>query len=83
MRLPRDLSGKELAQALKVLGYQVTRQTGSHMRLTTLEHGEHHITIPQHTPLRVGTLAAILADVAAHFELSREALLDRLFGAGW
>lgn len=82
MRLPRDLSGKELAQALKALGYQVTRQTGTHMRLTTLEHGEHHITIPQHTPLRVGTLAAILADVTAHFELSREALLDRLFGAG-
>lgn len=82
MRLPRDLSGKELAQALNVLGYQVTRQTGSHMRLTTLEHGEHHITIPQYNSLRVGTLAAILADVATHFELSREALLDRLFGAG-
>lgn len=80
MRLPRDLSGKELAQALRALGYHVTRQTGSHMRLTTLEHGEHHITIPQHTPLRVGTLAAILADVAAHFELSRDELLDRLFG---
>ena len=82
MRLPGDLSGKELGQALKILGYQVTRQTGSHMRLTTLEHGEHHIAILQHTPLRVGTLAAILADVAAPFELSREALLDRLFGAG-
>ena len=81
MRLPRDLSGKELAQALRALGYQVTRQTGSHMRLTTLEYGEHHITIPQHNPLRVGTLAAILADVAAHFELSRDELLDRLFGA--
>lgn len=82
MRLPRDLSGKELAQALKILGYEITRQTGSHMRLTTLEHGEHHITIPQHNPLQIGTLAAILADVATHFELSREALLSRLFGAG-
>ena len=82
MRLPRDLSGKELAQALKTLGYQVTRQTGSHMRLTTQEHGEHHITIPQHNPLRVGTLATVLADIAAHFELSRDELLDRLFGVG-
>jgi len=82
MRLPRDLSGKELAQVLKALGYEVTRQTGSHMRLTTREHGEHHITIPQHNPLRVGTLAAILADVAVHFEVSREELFDRLFGAG-
>ena len=82
MRLPRDLSGKELAQVLKVLGYEVTRQTGSHMRLTTREHGEHHVTIPQHNPLRVGTLASILADVATHFKLSREELFDRLFGAG-
>ena len=35
MRLPRDLSGKDLAKALKTLGYRATRQTGSHMRLTT------------------------------------------------
>jgi len=41
MRLPRDLSGDDLAKILKVFGYQITRQTGSHMRLTTLEGGEH------------------------------------------
>jgi len=49
------------------------------MRLTTLERGEHHVTIPKCDPLRVGTLAGILADVAAHFELTREELLVRLF----
>ena len=80
MRLPRDLSGEDLAQALPVLGYTVTRQTGSHMRLTTLERGEHHVTIPKRDPLRVGTLAGILADVAEHFELTREELLAKLFG---
>lgn len=80
MRLPRDLSGSDLAQILRTLGYSITRQTGSHLRLTTHEHGEHHVTIPLHTPLRIGTLSAILADVAAHFEMSREQLLDRLFG---
>ena len=46
MRLPRDLSGSDLAQSLRKLGYSVTRQTGSHPRLTTYEHGEHHLTIP-------------------------------------
>ncbi|MDF0650042.1 MAG: type II toxin-antitoxin system HicA family toxin [Nitrospira sp.] len=46
MRLPRDLSGSDLAQALRKLGYSITRQTGSHLRLTTHEHGEHHLTIP-------------------------------------
>ncbi len=34
MRLPRDLSGSDLAQALRKLGYSITRQTGSHLRLT-------------------------------------------------
>ncbi|MDF0674269.1 MAG: hypothetical protein P0120_07995 [Nitrospira sp.] len=58
----------------------MTRQAGSYLRLTTHEHGEHHLTIPQHNPLRIGTLSAILADVAAHFEISRESLLERLFG---
>ena len=46
MRLPRDLSGSDLAHSLRKLGYSVTRQTGSHLRLTTYEHGEHHLTIP-------------------------------------
>lgn len=82
MRLPRDLSGTDLAHALKGFGYRTTRQTGSHLRLTTSEHGEHHLTIPNHNPLRVGTLSGILADVAAHFELNREDLAERLFGSG-
>ena len=79
MRLPRDVSGDELARALGDLGYRVTRQTGSHLRLTTLEGGEHHVTVTRHTALRVGTLAAILGDVAAHCGSTREALVERLF----
>ena len=82
MRLPRDLSGNDLAQVLGQLGYSITRQAGSHLRLTTLQHGDHHVTIPQHSPLRIGTLSAILADVATHFKISRDQLLSRLFGAG-
>ncbi len=79
MKLPRNLSGADLAQALKKLGYSVTRQAGSHMRLTTQQQGEHHVTIPCHDPVRVGTLASILAEVADHFGLSREELVDRLW----
>jgi predicted RNA binding protein YcfA (HicA-like mRNA interferase family) len=82
VRLPRDLSGRALAKALEVLGYEITRQTGSHLRLTTQEHGEHHVTIPDHKTLRVGTLAGILAEVSAHFEMERSALIEKLFGAG-
>jgi predicted RNA binding protein YcfA (HicA-like mRNA interferase family) len=65
---------------LCTIGYQVTRQTGSHLRLTTLQAGEHHVTIPLHDALRVGTLAGILGDVAEHLRITREELAARLFG---
>jgi predicted RNA binding protein YcfA (HicA-like mRNA interferase family) len=78
MRLPRDLSGPDLIRALSKLGYVATRQSGSHVRLTTTERGEHHVTIPLHDPLRIGTLAAILAAAAAHQGISRDELLNRL-----
>jgi predicted RNA binding protein YcfA (HicA-like mRNA interferase family) len=81
LKLPRDVSGDDLAQALADLGYRLTRQTGGHLRLSTVEHGEHHVTIPRHGALRVGTLAAVLGEVARHFELTREDLVERLFGA--
>jgi predicted RNA binding protein YcfA (HicA-like mRNA interferase family) len=80
VRLPRDLSGPDLARALGAYGYSITRQTGSHLRLTTQQRGEHHVTIPSHAQLRVGTLAAILAEVARHFGIERSEVADRLFG---
>jgi predicted RNA binding protein YcfA (HicA-like mRNA interferase family) len=78
MKLRRDLSGDELAVLLQKYGYIVTRQSGSHMRLTTSQNGEHHITIPRHKSLRVGTLSSILRDVAQHFSIDRDTLVDSL-----
>ena len=66
MKLPRDLSGDELAQALG--------------RLTTPEPTEHHLTIPRHAVLRVGLLSALLRDLAAPHDMGRDEWLDRLFG---
>jgi predicted RNA binding protein YcfA (HicA-like mRNA interferase family) len=80
MRLPRDLGGFELAKLLNQYGYRITRQTGSHLRLTTQLNREHHITIPKHADLRVGTLSAILTDVADHVGISRDELIANLFG---
>jgi predicted RNA binding protein YcfA (HicA-like mRNA interferase family) len=79
MRLPRDLTGKKLAKIVEVLGYRIERQTGSHIRLTTSKNGEHHITIPNHSPIKIGTLNAILKDIANHFDTTREDLIDKLF----
>lgn len=61
------------------MGYEVTRQTGSHLRLTTQREGEHHVTVPLHDALRIGTLAGILGDVADHLGMSREELAELLF----
>jgi predicted RNA binding protein YcfA (HicA-like mRNA interferase family) len=79
LKLPRDLSGEDLAKALVRFEYVVDRQTGSHIRLTTQLNGEHHITVPAHDPLKLGTLSAILRDIADHFDLNREELLKQLF----
>ncbi len=78
MKLPRNTSGADLIKALRAFGYDVTRQTGSHIRLTTSENGTHHVTIPNHNPLRVGTFAAILDDIANHFKISRQELLSKI-----
>jgi predicted RNA binding protein YcfA (HicA-like mRNA interferase family) len=79
MRLPRDLSGAELARRLQRLGYEHTRQSGSHLRLTSHAGGTHHVTVPAHDPLRVGTLASIVGAVAEHRGLTRDELLALLF----
>jgi len=78
MRVPRDIGGVELAKSLEVFDYYVTRQTGSHIRLTTTRAGEHHITIPMHKPLKVGTLNSILKDVAEHLGISKEELIREM-----
>jgi hypothetical protein len=73
LKLPRDLDGVELARKL-------CAPRTVHQRLTTQEYGQHHITIPLQKPLRIGTLAGIMAEVADHFGSSREELIRRLFG---
>ncbi|MEI7732928.1 MAG: type II toxin-antitoxin system HicA family toxin [Verrucomicrobiota bacterium] len=78
MKTPRNLSGQELAKALRVLGYLVTRQSGSHLRVTTQEQGEHHEVIPNHSPIKIGTLKSILRNVAAHHHTSVPELLKVL-----
>ncbi len=78
MRLPRDVSGADLIKAMRNLGYLPTRQSGSHVRLTTYENGTHHVTIPNHNPIKLGTLASILDDIAAHFQTERGELIKKL-----
>jgi predicted RNA binding protein YcfA (HicA-like mRNA interferase family) len=81
LRLPRDLGGRDFASMLARYGYQQTRQTGSHLRLTSRFTGvEHHLSIPVHASLRVGTLNAILSEVATYLGRERDDVGEELFG---
>jgi hypothetical protein len=39
----------------------------------------HHLTVPDHGSLRLGTLNAILSDVADYLEVDRSKLIQELF----
>ena len=82
MKLPRDLSGAEVARRLaRHYGYRVTRSRGCHMTVTPTAGGEQHqVTVPPHRDVRIGTLDAIIADVAAFRGLPKQAVRDALFG---
>jgi len=81
VKLPRDIGGEDLTHLLNKYGYRVIRQTGSHMRLhAPIKGGDHHLTIPNHKPLKVGTLSGVLSDVAGYLEIDKQDLLASLFG---
>jgi predicted RNA binding protein YcfA (HicA-like mRNA interferase family) len=79
MKLPRDLSGEELVKHLcKCWGYERIHQVGSHVILQTQQPTPHRIAVPAHTHLRIGTLNGILSVIAAHKNVSKEAILKDL-----
>ena len=78
MKLPRDLDGRDLARVLCASwGYQKVHQVGSHIILQTEAPRHHRIAIPDHKPLRIGTLNAILREVALAKGVTREEVLVR------
>ena len=80
MKIPRDESAESLIKKLRSLGYVKTRQTGSHIRISR-SHGDKtfHLTIPNHNPIRIGTLSDILKEAAHQLEISKEELIKQLF----
>jgi predicted RNA binding protein YcfA (HicA-like mRNA interferase family) len=64
MKLPRGVSADRLIRVLERLGYKLTRQKGSHVRLRHEGPPVHTITVPLHNPLKTGTLHGILSEVA-------------------
>ncbi|HOC57330.1 MAG TPA: type II toxin-antitoxin system HicA family toxin [Verrucomicrobiota bacterium] len=71
MKLPRDISGFEAAKALRRLGFVEIRQTGSHC---ILRRQNRTVVVPQHKPLKPGTLKGIIEQAALTLEQFVKAL---------
>jgi predicted RNA binding protein YcfA (HicA-like mRNA interferase family) len=79
MKLPRDLDGRTLVKALcRDWDYAVVNQEGSHIILQTGTPSHQRIPVPDHSPLRIGTLNNILRLVSAHKGVEREDILRSL-----
>ncbi len=80
MKLPRGVGGDDLVKSLKQYGYIRTHQTGSHVTMRVMIEGKSHtITIPLHSPLRVGTLHHIIKDIAEHLHIPISQVIEELF----
>ncbi|MDB5288473.1 MAG: type toxin-antitoxin system HicA family toxin [Mucilaginibacter sp.] len=78
-KLPRDISGQQLVKLLSKYGYEVTRQKGSHIRVSKpFVNGDHHLTIPNHSPLKLGTFNSILSEASEKLKVSKDELLNNL-----
>lgn len=79
MKLPRNLYGRDLAKVLCTQwDYSKVNQVGSHIILQTETPNHHRLSVPDHKPLRIGTLSAIIREVAAAKGVTREEILATL-----
>jgi hypothetical protein len=63
---------------LRKLGYVITRQSSSYLRVTTQAGGQHQEFIPNYSPIKIGTLKSILRNVAADHPMSVPEVLELL-----
>ncbi len=79
MKVPRDLSGAQLVKVLcRDWHDRVMDQEGSHIILQTDLPTHQRLSVPNHNPLRVGTLNSIVRVIAGHKGVERQQLLDAL-----
>jgi len=79
-KIPRNITGRELAKLLSKYKYAFVRESGSHIRLvSTYQQAEHKITIPDHQQIKIGTLNNILNDIAEYLKISKQELINEIF----
>jgi predicted RNA binding protein YcfA (HicA-like mRNA interferase family) len=65
VKIPRDVNGAEAVRALKRCGFVQLRQTGSHLIMRS---GSRTVVVPQHKPLKPGTLKGIIEQAGLTLE---------------
>ena len=66
MKVPRDVNADKLIKLLERYGYVIIKQTGSHIKLVKkTDESEHVITVPDHKPIKIGTLQKIIKDICS------------------
>jgi predicted RNA binding protein YcfA (HicA-like mRNA interferase family) len=67
VKLPADLSGRDVRSILERAGFVFQRQTGSHMILRR-DTPHARVVVPDHKRIRPGTLRRIIADAGFTIE---------------
>ena len=49
------------------------------MTVTTETNGQHHLAIPNHDSIKIGTLNGIINRVAIHFDLDKKEVFEKIF----
>ncbi len=65
MKIPRDVTGTDAAKALRRLGFEVKRQTGSHL---IMRKDSRSVVVPMHKPIKPGTLAGLIEQAGVSVE---------------
>lgn len=60
-KVPSDLNGRQVRKVFERAGFVVTRQKGSHMVMYRPE-PKARLVVPDHDPIRVGTLRQLISD---------------------
>lgn len=65
MKVPRDVNGLEAARALRRLGFEEQRQTGSHL---IMRRDHRTVVVPMHRPIKPGTLKGLIEQAGVTLE---------------